>query len=191
MAGARDLVRPCGGELWALAAEKRGKKKKKKCPSSPPVLNAPPFSGWAGGLLTSTGAQSSLAEGPLLCTFAEHRSLGWALSSLDSGLVCGVWMWPRAGSLYCCSNFAQQDQKHFLGYCAFCGVQEVPEPLACGRCWARTGFAPGWEPQRPPPLGRWLQAGLQPATLKQRLSPRQLCFQLEKLSHGKHLGRAG
>ena len=82
-------------------------------PPSLPMLNAPPLAGWAGGVLTSFGAQSSLPEGSLLCTFSPHRSLGQALSSSGSGLVRGPWVWPGAASLHHHSSFAQRDQRHF------------------------------------------------------------------------------
>lgn len=51
--------------LIAKGQVKKERKKKKNPPRSP-LLNAASFSGWAGGVVTCTGAQSSIPEGPLL-----------------------------------------------------------------------------------------------------------------------------
>lgn len=137
MAGSCRLWQMWGAAGWgwrSLIAKGQLKKEQKKThtPPNPLVLNARPFSGWAGAVLTSTGAQSSLPEGPLLCAFAAHRSLGQALSSSGSGLVRGVWIRSWAGSLHHRSSFAQWDQRHCLGCCTFCRVQGVLEHFACG-----------------------------------------------------------
>lgn len=164
MAGSCGFQQMWGAAGWGWRSL-RAKGQLKKRGNPPPALL---FSGWAGAVLSSVGAQSCLPEGPLL---RVYHSLGWRLSSSQSDLVRGVLICPRAGSLHHRSGFAQRDQRHFLGCCTFLqGAWRGRSPSILpvgnvGQSWGRTGFVPHRELQGPPPSGQWLQAGLQPRPL--------------------------